>query len=79
MRSLLQVEYFEVGSPVTNRYYIGSARGEIYGLDHDTSRFSPEVVMSLRPETDIPGLYLTGKRVSHEVVMSLRPTSLAST
>ena len=46
---------------MTNKYYIGSAHGEIYGLDHDVARFSPDVVMSLRPETDVAGLYLTGQ------------------
>jgi all-trans-retinol 13,14-reductase len=62
---LPQVEHFEVGSPVSNSYYIGSPRGEIYGLDHSVQRFgSPEVNMHLRPDTDIPGLLLTGdKRV----------------
>ena len=55
-----QVEYLEVGSPVSNRYYLGAARGEIYGLDHDTQRFSAECVSSLRPKTDINGLYLSG-------------------
>ena len=57
----LQVEYFDVGTPLSNQYYINSAEGEIYGLEHDLRRFSPEVVMNLRPETDIPGLFLTGK------------------
>jgi len=56
------VEYFTVGSPVSNKYYLGSAKGEIYGLDHSKERFaSPEIVMNLRPDTDIPGLAITGK------------------
>lgn len=55
-------EHFEVGSPVTNNYYIASTRGETYGLDHNVRRFGdPEVLMKLRPETDIPGLMLTGQ------------------
>jgi all-trans-retinol 13,14-reductase len=59
-----KVEYFDVGSPVTNKYYIGSARGEIYGLDHTAKRFgSPEVMMHLRPTTDIPNLLITGQDV----------------
>ena len=57
------MEYFDVGSPLTNKYYIGAPRGEIYGLDHSVQRFgSPEIMMNLRPETDIPGLLLAGKR-----------------
>lgn len=55
-----KVEYFDVGSPVTNNHYIGSLKGEIYGLDHSKIRFEAENVMKLRPESDIPGLYLTG-------------------
>lgn len=55
--------YFEVGSPVTNNYYIGSPRGEIYGADHNISRFSPESAAILRPKTQIPGLILTGQDV----------------
>ena len=51
----------DIGSPVTNNYYIGSTKGEIYGADHTTERFgSPELAMNLRPKTEIPGLYLTG-------------------
>ena len=29
------VEYFDVGTPVTNRYYIRANKGEMYGLDHN--------------------------------------------
>jgi all-trans-retinol 13,14-reductase len=59
-----QVEHFEVGSPVTNNYYIASTRGETYGLDHSVRRFGdPDVLMKLRPETEIPGLMLTGQDV----------------
>ncbi|XP_074658852.1 all-trans-retinol 13,14-reductase-like [Tubulanus polymorphus] len=58
-----KVEYIEAGTPITNKYYIGSNKGEIYGLDHTRSRFSPEVVMEMRPKTDIPGLYLCGQDV----------------
>ncbi|XP_067950761.1 all-trans-retinol 13,14-reductase-like [Watersipora subatra] len=56
-----RVEYFEVGSPVTNNYYLGSTQGEIYGLDHTSRRFQPDVAMKLRPDIGIPGLYLTGQ------------------
>lgn len=58
-----KVEYFDVGSPVTNKYYIGSPRGEIYGIDHNKDRFSPETVAALRPDTPISGLYLTGQDI----------------
>lgn len=55
--------YFEVGSPVTNNHYIASPRGEIYGVDHDIGRFSPESAILLRPKTPVPGLLLTGQDV----------------
>ncbi|KAK3740160.1 hypothetical protein QZH41_014090, partial [Actinostola sp. cb2023] len=56
-------EFFDVGSPLSNQYYIASPRGEIYGLDHNKDRFSPETCVNLRPNTTIPGLYLTGQDV----------------
>ncbi|CAH1237999.1 RETSAT [Branchiostoma lanceolatum] len=56
-----RLEYMDVGTPITNNYYIGCDRGEIYGLDHDISRFSAELALKLRPETPIPGLYMTGQ------------------
>ncbi|KAG1664500.1 putative all-trans-retinol 13,14-reductase [Nymphon striatum] len=50
-----------VGSPLTHDHYIESPRGEIYGLDHTCYRFSPNVISELRPDTEIPGLYITGQ------------------
>lgn len=58
-----QVEYFEAGSPATTKHYMMYQQGETYGLDHTVKRFSsPEIASLLRPETDIPGLFLTGER-----------------
>lgn len=57
-----KVDYFDVGSPATNNWYLNSPKGEIYGLDHTKERFGdPNIAMQLRPETDIPGLYLAGQ------------------
>ncbi|KAI8492213.1 hypothetical protein Bbelb_301100 [Branchiostoma belcheri] len=56
-----RLEYMEVGTPITNNYYIGCDRGEIYGLDHEVERFSAELALKLRPETPIPGLYMSGQ------------------
>ena len=59
---LLQVDYFEVGSPLSNDYYLGTKKGELYGLDHNIQRASdPDVLINLRAETDVKGLYMTGK------------------
>ena len=57
------IDYVDVGTPVTNNHYINSTKGEIYGLDHNLTRMSPEMTAMLRPETDISGLYLTGQDV----------------
>ena len=58
-----KVDYFEVGSPLTNRYYLEYPRGEIYGLEHDLPRFSGANSCYLRSTTPISGLYLTGQDV----------------
>lgn len=43
-----------IGTPVSNRHYLGSPKGEIYGLDHTSDRFSIQNNALLRPKTDIP-------------------------
>eukprot|EP00058_Branchiostoma_floridae_P011488 XP_002596976.1 hypothetical protein BRAFLDRAFT_121336 [Branchiostoma floridae] len=58
-----KVEYMDVGTPLSNNYYLGSTRGEIYGLDHTRERFSLDILTKLRPDTPIPGLYLTGQDI----------------
>eukprot|EP00731_Ephydatia_muelleri_P018758 Em0011g798a len=55
--------YCEVGTPLSNCYYLNAPRGEIYGADHNTARFGLEAVAEMRPGTDVPGLYLTGQDV----------------
>ena len=35
----------------------------MYGIDHHVDRFSPQSAVKLRPETPIPGLYLTGQDI----------------
>ncbi|XP_078690804.1 all-trans-retinol 13,14-reductase-like [Branchiostoma floridae x Branchiostoma belcheri] len=58
-----RVEYFEMGTPITNKYYIAAPRGEIYGIDHNMARFSADTVTQLHPETPVPNLYLTGQDI----------------
>ena len=58
-----KLEYMEVGTPLSNQYYLGTPRGEVYGIDHDAKRFSPLTISELRPETPISGLYLTGQDI----------------
>ncbi|KAH9502815.1 hypothetical protein Btru_074531 [Bulinus truncatus] len=55
--------YMEVGTPVSNQYYLACPEGEMYGLHQGKDRFSAEVASILRNDTDIPGLYLTGQDV----------------
>jgi len=58
-----KIDFTEIASPVTNKFYLEQPHGEIYGLDHSRERFDPLMVAKLRPETDIPGLYLTGQDI----------------
>lgn len=58
-----KIEYVDAGTPVTNTYYIGAPRGEIYGADHSIGRFDPELNATVRPQTPLKNLYLTGQDV----------------
>ena len=58
-----KVEYFNVATPLTYRFYIASPKGEIFGCSHNKERFTPITAAMMRPSTPIPGLYLTGKDV----------------
>nr|XP_039257948.1 all-trans-retinol 13,14-reductase-like [Styela clava] len=58
-----KIEYIDSGTPLSHKYYIGSPTGDIYGIDHTRKRFKPELGMELRPETKIPGLYLSGQDI----------------
>ena len=49
------IDFKDIGSPVTNKYYLAQPNGEIYGLDHTLERFDPLMAAKLRPKTDIPG------------------------
>ena len=55
-----KVDYYELSTPLSTDYFCRYTHGEIYGLNHDPSRFKQDW---LRPKTDIPGLYLTGQDI----------------
>jgi len=56
-----KVTHYEMGTPLTNQFYLGCLDGEGYGLESNASRYS-EIDM-LRPQTSIKNLYLTGQDV----------------
>ncbi|XP_073350198.1 all-trans-retinol 13,14-reductase [Pagrus major] len=58
-----KIEFIDAGTPITNTHYIGAPKGEIYGADHGIARFSPELHATVRPQTPLKNLYLTGQDV----------------
>eukprot|EP01060_Flectonema_neradi_P005326 TRINITY_DN13528_c0_g2_i1.p1 TRINITY_DN13528_c0_g2~~TRINITY_DN13528_c0_g2_i1.p1 ORF type:complete len:612 (+),score=164.62 TRINITY_DN13528_c0_g2_i1:58-1893(+) len=55
--------HIEASTPLSCKYYLNSGKGEIYGIDHTAERFSYETMSSLRPETPLKGLWLTGQDI----------------
>ncbi|NWV12932.1 RETST reductase, partial [Ptilonorhynchus violaceus] len=56
-----RIEYMSGGTPLTNQHYIASPRGEFYGADHGIPRMQAETMATVRAETAVPNLYLTGQ------------------
>mmetsp|Transcript_1112 Transcript_1112/g.1919 ORF Transcript_1112/g.1919 Transcript_1112/m.1919 type:complete len:314 (+) Transcript_1112:1102-2043(+) len=65
-QTLDDVDYHELGTPLTYAHYYWKEGGAFYGLDHDLARFAPRNFYEvLRPEVrEVPGLYLTGQDIS---------------
>jgi all-trans-retinol 13,14-reductase len=55
-----RIDYWEVSTPLSMRWFCGWERGELYGLDHDPTRMRQRW---LRPRTKVPGLWLTGQDI----------------
>lgn len=54
------IAYSELSTPLSTRHFMNYQTGEIYGLEHSPARFA---MRSLRPQTRIKGLYLTGQDI----------------
>ena len=59
------ITHCELSTPLSTRHFVGHPTGEIYGLAHTPARFEAR---QLRPQTAIPGLYLTGADICTAVV-----------
>jgi all-trans-retinol 13,14-reductase len=58
-----KVESVTGGSPLTNQFFLAAPRGAPYGADHDLGRLHPHVIASIRTQSPIPNLYLTGQDI----------------
>jgi len=55
-----KIAYHELSTPLSTQHFTAYQHGEIYGLSHDPNRFEQRF---LKPQTPVPGLYLTGQDV----------------
>ncbi|MBT8101504.1 MAG: NAD(P)/FAD-dependent oxidoreductase [Gammaproteobacteria bacterium] len=55
-----KVDYFELSTPLSTNWFGGYQQGELYGLAHTAERMQQKW---LRPQTKIPGLWLTGQDI----------------
>jgi all-trans-retinol 13,14-reductase len=55
-----KVDFYEVSTPLTTKYFSAHPKGEIYGTAHTPKRFRQRF---LRPQTPIKNLFLSGQDV----------------
>ena len=53
-----KIQYKTIGTPLTNKHYLGSPFGECLGMPHTPERFTSHL---LTPHTEIKNLYMTGQ------------------
>ena len=56
-----KIECYNMATPLTTKFYIGSSNGESYGMDINSYRFLKG--WDLKPRTPIKNLYLTGQDI----------------
>lgn len=54
------LDYYELSTPISTKWFQWNMAGEIYGIDHTVQRFQQDW---LHPETPIKNLYLTGSDI----------------
>ncbi len=55
-----KVDCYELSTPITTRHFMNYQKGELYGIQHDPSRYFQKF---LQPRTPIKNLYLTGQDI----------------
>ncbi|XP_043840667.1 all-trans-retinol 13,14-reductase-like isoform X2 [Dromiciops gliroides] len=58
-----KVHNVSVGSPLSHQFFLAAPRGQNYGVAHDLNRLQPHVTATMRAQSPIPNLYLTGQDV----------------
>ena len=56
-----KVTHYDVGTPLTNQFYLNAYMGEAYGLQTNSYRYNKAI--ELRPDSGIKGLYLAGQDI----------------
>jgi len=66
-----RVAFTDIGTPLSNDFYLASIKGEVYALENSAKRFlSSDALVALHPETPLPGLYMTGQDTATVGVVS---------
>uniref|UniRef100_A0A803J9P8 Amine oxidase domain-containing protein n=1 Tax=Xenopus tropicalis TaxID=8364 RepID=A0A803J9P8_XENTR len=50
-------------TPLSNEYYLRAPKGSMYSAEQNCSRYQSDIIVKMRTQTAVPGLYLTGQDV----------------